>query len=95
VSDRTAWLAQVGDVVGAASYCAALDAARGTLTRERDATLADAAALRAASEEMLAALVAPAPAWDGDESEHDAHAARVTLAMQALLLAVWPKGGAR
>lgn len=50
VSDRTAWLAQVGDVVGAASYCAALDAARDALTREmdelRDAARAYLAALR-------------------------------------------------
>jgi hypothetical protein len=42
VSDRTAWLAQVGDVVGAANDCAALAAARDALTREMD-ELRDAA----------------------------------------------------
>jgi hypothetical protein len=30
---------------------------------------------------MLAALEAPAPVWDADESEHDAHAARLTRAL--------------
>lgn len=47
------------------------------LQRERDA-------LRDATREMLAAIEAPAPVWDADESEHDAHAARLTAAIAAL-----------
>lgn len=47
------------------------------LQRERDA-------LRDAAREMLAAIEAPAPVWDADESEHDAHAARLTAATAAL-----------
>lgn len=41
-------------------------------------------ALRDAAREMLAAIEAPAPVWDADESEHDAHAARLTAATAAL-----------
>jgi len=40
--------------------------------------------LRDAAREMLAALEAPAPVWDADESEHDAHAARLTVALDAV-----------
>lgn len=58
------------------------------LQRERDA-------LRDAAREYLAALDVPAPVWDADESEHDAHAARVTRAMFVLsALAGSPTGGA-
>jgi len=61
-----------------------------TAERERDAALADAARLRAAAREMLAALEAPAPVWDADESEHDAHAARLTVALDAVRALVAP-----
>jgi hypothetical protein len=40
--------------------------------------------LRDAALEMLTALEAPAPVWDADESEHDAHAARLTVALDAV-----------
>ena len=40
--------------------------------------------LRDAAREMLAAIEAPAPVWDADESEHDTHAARLTAATAAL-----------
>jgi hypothetical protein len=40
--------------------------------------------LRDAAREMLTALEAPAPVWDADESDHDAHAARMTLALDAV-----------
>jgi hypothetical protein len=40
--------------------------------------------LRDAAREMLDALEAPAPVWDADESEHDEHAARLTLALDAV-----------
>ena len=47
------------------------------MVRERDD-------LRDAAREMLAALEAPAPVWDADESEHDEHAARLEVARAAL-----------
>ena len=40
--------------------------------------------LRDAARGMLAALEAPAPVWDADESEHDEHAARLTAALDAV-----------
>lgn len=40
--------------------------------------------LRTASRAYLAALDEPAPVWDADESEHDAHAARLTVALDAV-----------
>jgi len=40
--------------------------------------------LRDAARGMLAALEAPAPVWDADESEHDEHAARLTVALNAV-----------
>jgi hypothetical protein len=54
--------------------CAALRCEVATVTRERDEA-------RDATREMLAALEAPAPVWDADESEHDEHAARLTRAL--------------
>lgn len=44
----------------------------------------EAMRLRDAARELLDALDAPAPVWDADESEHDAHAARLTAATAAL-----------
>ena len=47
--------------------------------------------LRDAARGMLTVLEAPAPVWDADESEHDAHAARLTRALdevRALLAAI-------
>lgn len=44
----------------------------------------EAMRLRDAARELLAAIEAPAPVWDADESEHDAHAARLTAAIAAL-----------
>ena len=40
--------------------------------------------LRDAARGMLTALEAPAPVWDADESEHDEHAARLTVALDAV-----------
>ncbi len=40
--------------------------------------------LRDAVRGMLAALEAPAPVWDADEGEHDAHAARLTVALDGV-----------
>jgi hypothetical protein len=48
-----------------------------TAERERDEA-------RAAAAGVLTALEAPAPVWDADESDHDAHAARLTDAVEAL-----------
>jgi hypothetical protein len=48
-----------------------------TAERERDEA-------RAAAAGVLAALDAPAPVWDADESEHDDHAARLTRALDAV-----------
>jgi hypothetical protein len=47
------------------------------VVRERDD-------LRDAAREILAALEAPAPVWDADESEHDVHATRLTVALDAV-----------
>jgi chromosome segregation ATPase len=53
--------------------------------RERVATAERARdEARAAAAGVLTALEAPAPVWDADESEHDAHAARMTLALDAV-----------
>ena len=48
--------------------------------------------LRDAAREMLTALEAPAPVtvWDADESEHDAHEARLTAAFDAVRAMVAP-----
>ena len=46
--------------------------------------------LRDAARGMLTALEAPAPVWDADESEHDAHAARLTAALDAVRALVAP-----
>jgi len=54
-----------------------------TVTRERDAS-------RDVAREMLTALEAPAPVWDADESEHDAHAARLTRALDGVRALVAP-----
>lgn len=76
--------AAVADAARArAAYAQDLDGLRAELRRADDerATWRD---LRDAAREMLAALEAPAPVWDADESEHDEHAARLTDAIEAL-----------
>ena len=87
VSDRTAWLAQVGDVVGAASYCAALDAARATLARERDALRDAVQEYLDARHKALVATLAYLDADPADAAARDAASAseaRVTAARTRL-----------
>lgn len=64
------------------AYAADLDGLRAEVRRADDERAAWRD-LRDAAREMLTALEAPAPVWDADESEHDAHAARLTLALDA------------
>ena len=66
-----------------AAYALDLDGLRAEVRRADDEREAWRG-LRDAAREMLAALEAPAPVWDADESEHDAHAARLTLALDAV-----------
>lgn len=65
------------------AYAADLDGLRAEVRRADDERAAWRD-LRDAAREMLTALEAPAPVWDADESEHDAHAARLTLALDAV-----------
>ena len=73
-----------------AAYAQDLDGLRAELRRADDerATWRD---LRDAARECLDALEAPAPVWDADESEHDAHAARLEVARVALRALVAPR----
>ena len=66
-----------------AAYAADLDGLRAEVRRADDEREAWRG-LRDAAREMLDALEAPAPVWDADESEHDAHAARLTVALDAV-----------
>jgi hypothetical protein len=63
-----------------AAYAADLDGLRAEVRRADDERAAWRG-LRDAARGMLAALEAPAPVWDADESEHDEHAARLTRAL--------------
>ena len=85
VATRSLEAATTGERLTTCDELARLSREVATVTRERDAA-------RDAAREMLAALDAPAPVWDADESEHDAHAARLTLALDAVrvLLAAGP-----
>jgi len=66
-----------------AAYATDLDGLRAEVRRADDEREAWRD-LRDAAREMLAALEAPAPVWDADESEHDAHAVRLTRALDAV-----------
>ena len=66
-----------------AAYAADLDGLRAEVRRADDERAAWRG-LRDAARGVLAALEAPAPVWDADESEHDAHAARLTRALDAV-----------
>ena len=66
-----------------AAYATDLDGLRAEV-RRADEERAERRDLRDAAREMLAALEAPAPVWDADESEHDEHAARLADAVEAL-----------
>ena len=72
-----------------AAYAIDLDGLRAEVRRADDERAAWRG-LRDAAREMLAALEAPAPVWDADESEHDAHAARLTAALDAVRALVAP-----
>jgi len=85
VATRSLEAASSGERLTTCDELARLSREVATVTRERDAA-------RDAAREMLAALEAPAPVWDADESEHDAHAARLTRALDALRAAL---GGER
>jgi len=76
--------AAVADAARArAAYATDLDGLRAEVRRADDERAAWRD-LRDAAREMLAALEAPAPVWDADESEHDEHAARLTVALDAV-----------
>ncbi len=76
--------AAVADAARArAAYATDLAGLRAEVRRADDARAAWRD-LRDAAREMLTALEAPAPVWDADESEHDAHAARLTRALDAV-----------
>jgi len=66
-----------------AAYAQDLDGLRAEVRRADDERAAWRG-LRDAVRGMLVALEAPAPVWDADESEHDAHAARLTVALDAV-----------
>lgn len=70
--------------VAQTSLAAATSGRRVTACDEIERLQRENATLRDAAREMLAAIEAPAPVWDADESEHDAHAARLTAAIAAL-----------
>jgi hypothetical protein len=72
-----------------AAYAADLDGLRAEVRRADDEREAWRG-LRDAAREMLAALEAPAPVWDADESEHDAHAARLEVALDGVRALVAP-----
>jgi len=85
VATRSLEAATTGERLTTCDELARLSREVATVTRERDAA-------RDAAAGVLAALEAPAPVWDADESEHDAHAARLTRALDALRAAL---GGER
>ena len=66
-----------------AAYASDLDGLRAEVRRADDERAAWRG-LRDAARGMLDALEAPAPVWDADESEHDEHAARLTVALDAV-----------
>jgi hypothetical protein len=77
VATRSLEAATTGERLTTCDELARLSREVATVTRERDAA-------RDAARGMLTALEAPAPVWDADESEHDAHAARLTRALDAV-----------
>ena len=77
VATRSLEAATTGERLTTCDELARLSREVATVTRERDAA-------RDAAAGVLAALEAPAPVWDADESEHDAHAARLTRALDAV-----------
>ena len=82
--------AAVADAARArAAYATDLDGLRAEVRRADDERAAWRD-LRDAAREMLAALEAPAPVWDADESEHDEHAARLTASSAAVRALVAP-----
>jgi hypothetical protein len=77
VATRSLEAATTGERLTTCDELARLSREVATVTRERDEA-------RDAAREMLDALEAPAPVWDADESEHDAHAARLTRALDGV-----------